>query len=115
MRRLFAALLASCASPGLQRAPPDGVPAVIVEQTPEGRASLLQAVTDLLEGVQPLLAADALTRESTLLLGRRRLEGRDTSEPDRFLLRKVGVQCVLLRERTGRQAVLVETRCTEER
>lgn len=114
MRGLLAALLASCASPGAQKPPLDGVPAVIIDPTPQGRAALLQAVTDLLDGAQPLLAEDALTKESTLLIGRRRLEGRDTGTPERFLLRKIGAQCVLLRERTGRQAVLVETRCAEE-
>jgi hypothetical protein len=115
MRGLLAALLASCATPGAQRAESsdEGAPAVIVEPTPQSRAALLQAVTDLLNGAQPLLAGDALTRESTLIVERRHLEGRDRGTPERFVLRKVGTQCVLVHEKSGKRAVLVETKCAQ--
>src|SRR5258708_13046062 len=90
MRGLIAAgLLASCATSGGKRPAEDGVPAVIVEPTPESRAALLQAVTDAL-GVEPLLADDALTRGSTLIIERRHLEGRERALPEKFHLLKIG-------------------------
>jgi hypothetical protein len=73
---------------------------------------LLQAVTDAL-GVQPLLAEDALVRESVLIIERRHLEGRERSMPEHFRLFKIADQCVLVHERTGRRSSLVETRCAE--
>ncbi len=118
MRGLIAAgLLASCASSGAPRptAAEEGVPAVIVDPTPGSRAALLQAVTDLLDGAQPLLADDALTRESTLLIERRHLEGRDRGTPEHFRLLRIGAQCVLVRESTGQRSVLVETKCAPAR
>ena len=120
MRGLIAAgLLVSCASPGAATKPlpppEEGEPAVIVEPTARSRAALLQAVTDLLDGVQPLLAEDALTKESTLLVERRHLEGRDRGRPERFVLLQAGARCVLVRESTGQRAVLVETKCAPPR
>jgi hypothetical protein len=113
MRRLIAAgLLASCATPGGRRLAEEGVPAVIVEPTPESRAALLQAVTDAL-GVEPLLAEDALTRGSTLIIERRHLEGRERSLPEKFQLLKIGERCVIVHERTGQRSPLVQTKCAE--
>ncbi len=113
MRGLIAAgLLASCATSGGKRPAEDGVPAVIVEPTPESRAALLQAVTDAL-GVEPLLADDALTRGSTLIIERRHLEGRERALPEKFHLLKIGERCVIVHERTGRRSPLVQTKCTE--
>jgi hypothetical protein len=112
---IAAGLLASCASPGAPPRPDPlegAVPAVIVHPTPQSRAALLQAVTDAL-GAQPLLAEDALVRESVLIIERRHLEGREQSMPERFRLFKVADQCVLVHERTGRRSPLVETRCAE--
>ena len=109
--RLALVLLAACATAAqpIGVAEP-GAPAVIVEPTPQSRAALLQAVTDAV-GVQPLLADDALTTGSTLLLERRHLLGRDTSTPERFRLVKSGDRCLLVHDRTGRSVALVETRC----
>ena len=110
---LLAVLLASCASSGPRPDSLEGAaPAVIVEPTPQSRAALLQAVTDAL-GQQPLLAAEALTREPVLLIERRHIEGRERALPDRFLLFKAGARCVLVFERTGQRSPLVETRCAE--
>jgi len=110
---LGALLLASCASSGPRPDSLDGaVAAVIVEATPQSRAALLQAVTDAL-GQEPLLADDALTRDSTLLIERRHLEGRERALPDRFLLFKAGARCVLVHQRTGQRSPLVATRCVE--
>ena len=111
MGAAVAALLASCVSSGPRPDSLEGaVAAVIVEPTPQSRAALLQAVTDAL-GQEPLLAGDALTSESALLIERRHLEGRERGLPDRFLLFKVGARCVLVFERTGQRSPLVETRC----
>lgn len=108
---MLAALLASCASAGPRPDSLEGaVPAVIADPTPQSRAALLQAVTDAL-GQEPLLADDALTRESTLLIERRNLDGRERGTPERFVLLKVRDRCVLLHERTGQRSPLVETRC----
>ena len=108
-----AALLASCATAGPRPDSLEGaVAAVIVEPTPQSRAALLQAVTDAL-GQEPLLADDALTRESTLIVERRHLEGRERGRPDRFLLFKAGGRCVLMHESTGQRSPLVATRCAE--
>ena len=111
MKKLIAALLASCASAGPMRPPDDAAPAVIVEPTDRSRAALLQAVTDLLGGARPLLAGDALTHESTLIIERTHLEGRDRGVPERFKLLISGDRCLLMREKTGQIATLVETRC----
>jgi hypothetical protein len=110
MRRFAAALLASCASAGGTRPDREEVPAVIVDPTPQSRAALLQAVTDAL-GVRPLLADDAFTKASTLIIERRHLEGREMSRPEKFLLFKIGDDCVIVHERTGQRSPLVETRC----
>ena len=110
---LLAALLASCVSSGPRPDSLEGaVPAVIIDPTPRSQAALLQAVTDAL-GQEPLLAGDALTRESALLIERRHLEGRERGRPERFLLFKAGARCVLVYERTGQRSPLVETRCAE--
>lgn len=113
MRRgLLFALLASCASAPAKPPAEEGDPAVIVEASPRSRAALLQAFTDLLGGAQPLLADDALTRESALVITRRHSEGRDSGTPaERFMLVKIGGRCALLRESTGQRAFLVETKC----
>ena len=115
MKGLLAALLASCASPGPTRLPDDAVPAVIVEPGERSRAALLQAVTDLLGGARPRLAGDALTRESTLIIERTHLEGRELGRPERFNLFKSGELCVLVHEASGHRSILVETRCAPAR
>src|SRR5512144_2563069 len=98
----------SCASAAPRAPADDGVPAVIVDPTPESRAALQQAVTDALHGLDVLLAPDALTRESVLLLEPRHMEGRETRTGEKFRLVKSGAQCVLIHERTGQRFVLVQ-------
>jgi len=113
IRGVFAALLASCATPAGLRSEnaSEGVPAVIVDPTPQSRAALLQAVAGALNGAQPLLADDALTRESTLLVERRLLEGRDRVAPEKFRLLLIDARCVLVHETSGKRAVLAGTTC----
>ncbi|HET7786803.1 MAG TPA: hypothetical protein VFL36_12595, partial [Myxococcales bacterium] len=91
----------------------------IVNPTPQSRAALAQAVRDALDGVPVMLADDALTRESTLILERpahrdpegRRAQGRELGRPEKFTLFKSGGDCVLVHERTGRRLPLVATEC----
>ncbi|ABS27177.1 conserved hypothetical protein [Anaeromyxobacter sp. Fw109-5] len=98
---------------------PRDVPAVIVEPTDASRAALAAAVSAALHGMQVMLADDALTRSSTLVVERARLRdasglpvaGRELTPPERFHLVKRGGACVLLHEPTGRAAVLESTRC----
>ena len=112
-------LAAACKSaPEPQRAP-EGPLARIVNPTPQSRAALAQAVRDALDGVPVMLADDALTRESTLILERpahrdpegRRAQGRELGRPEKFTLFKSGGDCVLVHERTGRRLPLVATEC----
>ena len=97
-------------------------PALIVTPTPKGRAALLEAVRSAL-GSQVVLADDALTRESVLVIERaarrdpagRRLQGRELGTPERFRLVKSGSACVLIHERSGRRIPLHGTECVEAR
>jgi hypothetical protein len=106
------------AAPGAQRVP-EGPLAHIVNPSPQSRAALAQAVRDALDGVPVMLAEDALTRESTLILERpahrdpegHRAQGRELGRPERFTLYKSGGDCVLVHERTGRRMPLVATEC----
>jgi len=112
-------LAAACkTAPEPQRAP-EGPLARIVNPTPRSRAALAQAVRDALDGVPVVLADDALTRESTLVLERarhldpegHRAQGRELGRPEKFTLFKTGADCVLVHERTGRRLPLVATEC----
>lgn len=120
--RVVAALLllaAACKSAPEPQRPAEGALARIVNPTPQSRAALAQAVRDALEGVPAMLADDALTRESTLIVERaahrdpegRRAQGRELGRPERFTLFKTGADCVLVHERTGRRLPLVATEC----
>jgi hypothetical protein len=120
---LLLLLTAGCKSaPEPQRAP-EGALARIVNPTPQSRAALAQAVRDALDGVPVMLADDALTRESTLIVERaahrdpegHRAQGRELGRPERFMLFKTGADCVLVHERTGRRLPLVATECTAAR
>jgi len=112
------ALLSACQAPA---AAPDA-PARIVDPTPESRATLARAVVEALNGAQALLADDALTTSSELVIERtmprdlngRSLDGRELDRPTHFRLVLSGSQCVLVREADGRRWVLTATRCAPE-
>ena len=96
------------------------VPAVIVNPTEQSRASLKKAVSAAL-GVAPvILADDALTRTSALIIERARqrdqgglpLNGREPGMPDQFRLLKRGADCVQQQEGTGRRFTLAATECS---
>jgi hypothetical protein len=97
-------------------------PARIVDPTTRSRAELLRVVTQALGGAPVLLADDALTRASTLVIERnpprdvqgRPLAGRELGKPQQFRLVKIGSACVLLHENDGERSVLAETTCVLE-
>lgn len=108
-------LLSTCAS-GL--AQPE-VPAVIDKPTVQSRGELARAVSDALNGAPVMLADDALTTDSRLIIEKARprdasgvpLSGRDRDKPEIFRLVKAGEQCVLVQERTGKRTTLPSTHC----
>ena len=98
--------------------------AVVVHPSPEARGAIAQAVVRALslEGNQVSLDDDALTHDSTLVIGRSQLRvqerlvvgGRDPNDPgevERFHLVKAGEHCLLVHDRTGRHYELVGTVC----
>ncbi|SRR6266571_2068502 len=95
------------------------VPAVLTSPTPESRAELLRTLGRALNGRQVTIAADALTRDSALLIERARardaagvpLSGRETGRPEHFQLVKSGSRCVLVHERTGKRFTLASATC----
>ena len=98
------------------------VPAVIVNPTPESRAELQRAVSEMLSGADVLLADDALTQSSILTIEHRRtgsldnppLSGRDLGSPERFHLLLTGTGCVLVHESDEATVSLPETDCVPE-
>ena len=93
-------------------------PAAIMESTPAGRTDIQQAVAAAL-GKDVLIAADALTKSSLLIVERhipRTMEGRIASgrmldPPETFRLVLEGGQCVLVHDRTGDSYLLENARC----
>lgn len=98
-------LLSTCAS-----AQPD-VAAIIDKPTKESRAELAQAVSSALNGAPVTLADDALTRDSLLTIERAHLSGRELNTPEHFRLVKIGKDCALVHERTGKRTMLPSTTC----
>ena len=84
------------------------VRALIVDPTDAGRAELQQAVASALGGRPVLLAADALTHSSDLLIERTpragpegiRIPGRDAEPVQRFRLLVRGGKCLLVHVNT---------------
>ncbi len=117
---LAAVLLAACSS--LSAANDEDVTALIAEPTESSRAALRQAVKTAFNGMDIMLADDALTRTSLLTIERRpifdkqgnRIMGRDLSRPHIFRLVKSGDDCVLVRVPDDRRWVLADTRCVAE-
>jgi hypothetical protein len=97
----------------------DEVPAVIVAPTAESRAELQRAVSNALGGVDVLLADDALTGSSLLIVERRHrqtIEGRigddrSLESSEQFRLMTDGSTCVLAHLRTESRFVLPATSC----
>ena len=108
--------LAACA----QRSAQPDLPAVLTNPSGEARADLLRVVGDALNGAPVTLAADALTREDTLIVERaeRRetkdmnLGGREMRRPDHFRLVRHGASCVLIHVETSRRWTLASAACS---
>jgi hypothetical protein len=103
-----------------QRSANADVPAVLTSPTDAARAELLRIVGEALNGAPVTLAADALTREDTLIVERaeRRdtkdmnLGGREMRRPDHFRLVKRGAACVLIHVETSRSWTLASAACS---
>ncbi|MEX2123211.1 MAG: hypothetical protein WD795_04925 [Woeseia sp.] len=97
-------------------------PARIVDPGDESRAELKQVVRDALHGADVMLAADALTESSMLIIERRKMQsldnpplsGRELGRPEHFHLVTTGTQCVLIHEKGGARYELREARCVAE-
>jgi hypothetical protein len=98
-------LLSTCAA-----AQPE-VAAVIDKPTKESRAELAHAVGSALNSAPVTLADDALTRDSVLIIERAHLSGRQLDRPEHFRLVKIGKDCALVHERTGKRTTLASTTC----
>lgn len=98
------------------------VPAVIDPPDVASRAELREAVSTLLGGRSVLLADDALTKTSLLILERPRRRsiggvfepGRELEPPERFRLLGSDGRCVLVHLNTGMRHALTKTRCRAE-
>ena len=102
-------------------APPADVPAVIVDPDAASRAALKQAV-DAMFDRDVLLADDALTDSSLLIIERRvprsidgsPAAGRTMDMPYQLRLVTDGSQCVLIDPRDASRHVLADTTCRAE-
>ena len=100
----------------------DERPARIVDPTDESRAELNRVVSDMLFGAEVMLAKDALTESSVLVVERNRvrsldsppLSGRDLGRPERFQLVTTNNRCVLIHEKSEARYELRETKCAPE-
>ena len=113
MKRRTRVLVAATALLGLCacRCPPIRArePAVLVSPSDQDRMQLSQIVGKALNRPPILLAPDALTVESTLIVEPVRprdpnglpLNGRELGVPERFDLAKAGSCCLLIQQRTG--------------
>lgn len=107
--------LAACAS----LAQPEGE-AVRVAPDEASQAELVRVVSAALGRPSVAIAADALTRDSLLVIepvpardaAGQRLGGRDLGRPEHFRLLSRGADCTLLHERTGQRHELRASRCT---
>jgi hypothetical protein len=94
-------------------------PALIAQPSPQSRAELLAAVTAAFNGQPIVLADDALTRESLLIIERREprdaegrpVGGRTLATPEQFDLVLRDSQCELVRRSDGRRWLLTRTIC----
>ena len=110
-------LLTSCASSSASV----DKSAVIVEPNAKSRLALQNAVSKSLGVAYVVMAEDALTKDSVLIIEPARirdfegrlLQGRETRLPERFHLvkGKKKEECVLIYDRTGARIPLADTHC----
>lgn len=120
IKPLLAAVACLLALAGCKHVAPDAdQPAVIVDPSEASRAALAEAVNTAL-GQEVLLADDALTDTSILIIERKiprsiegsPAQGRAMEEPVRFDLMTNGTDCVLVDSRDGSRYLLAATVCT---
>lgn len=109
---ILAVALASCGC----AAPGNGQerPAVLAEPSAETRAELRLAVSAALNGADVMLADDALTKDSRLVVERRHLKGRELDRPEQFRLVMIGTRCLLVHEPDGERREIPGARCVPE-
>lgn len=121
-RKLLPLALFSCMSACASMAQQD-VPALVVDPSSESRVEILRIVHSALNASNVTIAADALTRESVLVIERKpardgrgqRLSGRDYAKPERFHLVKHGARCALIHARTNTRYELDDVKCAPAR
>lgn len=109
-----ALILAACASTAGREAP-----AVLTQPSAQTGAELVRVVSAALNVASVTVAADALIRDSLLVIERtsvhdangRRAQGRELGRPEQFQLLLVGKRCVLLHVRTGVRYELAGVSC----
>ncbi|HVF15853.1 MAG TPA: hypothetical protein VNA21_03050 [Steroidobacteraceae bacterium] len=109
--------LCACALPS---AGTEDAAAFVAAPSAATRAELQRSVNALL-GKNVMLADDALTQSSVLVIERsavrdptgRRVEARETQMPDRLRLIKRGADCVLINESTQQEAILRNVACKQ--
>ena len=122
MRAFIPAFLVAAACQSIGSDESAEVAALRVESTSESTTEIRDAVKKALPGRRILLANDAFTESSLLVIERQRherLEGVRTSgaadeAPHRFRLVLDGQQCELVHLNTGKRHGLTRTRCRVE-
>ena len=71
-------------------------------------------VRNALNGSEVVLARDALTNDSLLIIEPQHLTGRDLRRPEHFRLVLSGARCVLVHEGTETRMRLTDTTCRAE-
>lgn len=97
----------------------DAVPARIIDVNEITRAELRNAVAQLVSQQQVLIADDALTSTSVLILERQlirdaqgnRIQGRELQPPEKIELQLSNGKCVLKHSSTGEIAELKKIKC----
>ena len=119
IRTLATAAACLLAIGGCKHVAPDAdQPAVIVAPSDASRTALQKAVNEEL-GTEVLLADDALTDTSILIIERNfpkgvtgsPAQGRTMDPPVRFTLMTNGTDCVLVEDSGGARYLLANTRC----
>jgi hypothetical protein len=107
-------VLAACASVAESDAP-----AILTSPSSETHAAVVEIVSAALNVATVTIAADALTRDSLLVIERtpargdsgRRLQGREFDKPEQFQLLRSKNRCVLIHVRTGTRYELAGSGC----
>lgn len=122
MRAVVPACLISAACQSVGSDEPADISALVAESTPASTTEIRDVVKKALPGRQILLANDAFTKSSLLIIERRhheRLEGTlSTGVPDeapqRFRLVLDGEKCEIVHLNSGKRHALNRTRCRAE-